>query len=119
MNIYGFESLIDPYNNDHEWLEELKQYLLRNYNYLKGYFEEYLPHLKVLPLEGTYLVWVDCSALKQSSEEIVKILLDKEKLLVNEGNMYGEAGKYFIRINIACPRALLIDGLSRLRRTLK
>ena len=119
VNPFGVEALIAAYNKGEEWLEELKQYLLGNYNYLKGYFEEYLPHLKVLPLEGTYLVWVDCSALKQSSEEIVKILLDKEKLLVNEGNMYGEAGKYFIRINIACPRALLIDGLSRLRRTLK
>ena len=119
VNPFGVEALTAAYNKGEEWLEELKQYLLGNYNYLKGYFEEYLPHLKVLPLEGTYLVWVDCSALKQSSEEIVKILLDKEKLLVNEGNMYGEAGKYFIRINIACPRALLIDGLSRLRRTLK
>ena len=65
------------------------------------------------------MVWVDCYARKQSSEEIVKTLLDKEKLLVNEGNMYGEVGKYFIRINIACPRALLIDGLGRLRRALK
>ena len=74
--------------------------------------------MKVLPLEGTYLVWVDCSALKRSSEEIVKAVLDKEKLLVNDGNMYGEAGKDFIRINIACPRALLIDGLGRLKRVL-
>jgi len=119
VNPFGVEALISAYNEGEEWLEELKQYLLGNYNYLKRYFEKYLPHLKVLPLEGTYLVWVDCSIRKQSSEEIVKTLLDKEKLLVNEGNMYGEVGKYFIRINIACPRALLIDGLGRLRRALK
>ena len=118
VNPFGVEALIAAYNEGAEWLEELKQYLLDNYNYLKSYFEKYLPHLKVLPLEGTYLVWVDCSALKQSSEEIVKTLLDKEKLLVNDGNMYGEAGKDFIRINIACPRALLIDGLGRLKRVL-
>ena len=118
VNPFGVEALIAAYNEGEEWLEELKQYLLDNYNYLKRYFEKYLSHLKVLPLEGTYLVWVDCSALKQSSEEIVKALLDKEQLLVNDGNMYGEAGKDFIRINIACPRALLIDGLGRLRRVL-
>ena len=115
VNPFGVEALVAAYNEGEEWLEVLKQYLLDNYNYLKRYFEKYLPHLKVLPLEGTYLVWLDCSALKQSSEEIAKALLDKEKLLVNDGNMYGEAGKDFIRINIACPRALLIDGLGRLR----
>ena len=67
---------------------------------------------------GTYLVWVDCSALKQSSENIVKTLLEKEKLWVNEGNLYGEAGEGFVRINIACPRQRLIEGLNRMRRAL-
>ena len=71
-----------------------------------------------MPLEGTYLVWVDCSALKQSSEDIVKTLLEKEKLWVNEGNLYGEAGEGFVRINIACPRQRLIEGLNRMRRAL-
>lgn len=71
-----------------------------------------------MPLEGTYLVWVDCSTLKQSSEDIVKTLLEKEKLWVNEGNLYGEAGEGFVRINIACPRQRLIEGLNRMRRAL-
>ena len=118
VNPFGVEALMAAYNDSEEWLEELKQYLFANYNYLRAYFAECLPKFPVSMLEGTYLVWVDCSALKQSSEEIVKALLDKEKLLVNDGNMYGEAGKDFIRINIACPRALLIDGLGRLKRVL-
>ena len=118
VNPFGVEALMAAYNDSEEWLEELKQYLFANYNYLRAYFAEYLSEFPVSMLEGTYLVWVDCSALKQSSEEIVKALLDKEKLLVNDGNMYGEAGKDFIRINIACPRALLIDGLGRLKRVL-
>ena len=70
-------------------------------------------------LEGTYLVWVDCSILKRRSKEIVEILLEDEKLWVNEGSMYGEAGEGFIRLNIACPRQVLIDGLDRLKRGLK
>ena len=119
VNPFGVEALIAAYNEGEEWLEELKIYLFANYIYLKGYFDEYLPEFPVMMLEGTYLVWVDCSVLNQTSAEIVKDLLKKEKLWVNEGILYGEAGEGFIRINIACPRQRLIDGLNRLKRALK
>lgn len=119
VNPFGVEALMAAYNDSEEWLEELKQYLFANYNYLRAYFAECLPEFPVLMLEGTYLVWVDCSVLNQSSDETVKTLLEKEKLWVNEGGLYGEAGEGFIRINIACPRQQLIEGLNRLRRALK
>ena len=119
VNPFGVEALMAAYNDGEEWLEELKQYLFANYDYLRVYFEEYLPEFPVATLEGTYLVWADCSVLNQSSDETVKTLLEKEKLWVNEGSLYGEAGEGFIRINIACPRQQLIEGLNRLRRALK
>lgn len=119
VNPFGVEALMAAYNDSEEWLEELKQYLFANYNYLRAYFAECLPEFPVSMLEGTYLVWVDCSVLNQSSDETVKTLLEKEKLWVNEGGLYGEAGEGFIRINIACPRQQLIEGLNRLRRALK
>ena len=119
VNPFGVEALMAAYNDSEEWLEELKQYLFANYNYLRAYFAECLPKFPVSMLEGTYLVWVDCSVLNQSSDKIVKTLLEKEKLWVNEGGLYGEAGEGFIRINIACPRQQLIEGLNRLRRALK
>ena len=119
VNPFGVEALMAAYNDGEEWLEELKQYLFANYNYLRVYFEEYLPEFPVATLEGTYLVWADCSVLNQSSDETVKTLLEKEKLWVNEGSLYGEAGEGFIRLNIACPRQQLIEGLNRLRRALK
>ena len=119
VNPFGVEALMAAYNDGEEWLEELKQYLFANYNYLRVYFEEYLPEFPVATLEGTYLVWADCSVLNQSSDETVKTLLEKEKLWVNEGSLYGEAGEGFIRINIACPRQRLIEGLNRLKRALK
>ena len=119
VNPFGVEALMAAYNEGEEWLEELKIYLFANYIYLKGYFDEYLPEFPVVMLEGTYLVWVDCSVLNQTSAEIVKDLLKKEKLWVNEGSLYGETGEGFIRINIACPRQRLIEGLNRLKRVLK
>lgn len=115
VNPFGVEALIAAYNDGEEWLEELKHYLADNYSYLKEYFNEHLPQFPVVILEGTYLVWVNCSILQQPSKEIVETLLKEEKLWVNEGGMYGEAGKNFIRINIACPRQLLTDGLNRLK----
>lgn len=80
VNPFGVEALIAAYNDGAEWLEELNQYLFANYHYLRAYFDEYLPEFSVMPLEGTYLVWVDCSVRKQPSAEIVKTLLEKEKL---------------------------------------
>jgi len=118
INAFAVEALIAAYNEGEDWLEELKKYLYDNYEYLTAFFSQYLPKLPVLPLEATYLVWVDCSALGQTSEEIVKILLEKEKLWVNEGTLYGVAGEGFIRINIACPREIVVRGLEKIKRAL-
>lgn len=119
INCFAIEALIAAYNEGEEWLEELKIYLYDNYTYLKNFFKENSPHLPVLPLEATYLVWIDCSALNMTSKEITDKLLLKEKLWVNEGIMYGAAGEGFIRINIACPRQLLKEGLNRLYNLIK
>lgn len=115
VNPFGVEALIAAYNEGEEWLEELKSYLFANYQYLRNYFNEHLPDFPVLKLEGTYLVWVDCSVLNKSSEEIVTALLEKEKVWVNESCMYGEDGDNFIRINIACPQQQLAKGLKKLK----
>lgn len=119
VNPFGIEALIAAYNSGEEWLEELKHYLFVNCNYLKAYFDEYLPQLPVNIPEGSYLVWVDCRALRLSSKEITTTLHEKGGILVSEGTLYGEAGEGFIRINVACPREQLIEGLQRLGSILK
>ena len=119
INVFAPVALIAAYTEGEEWLDELRAYLFDNYRVLKAFFEKHLPHLPVLPLEATYLVWVDCSALNQSSKQIAEALLEKEKLWVNEGIMYGEAGEGFIRINIATQRENLIEGLEKIRNLLR
>ena len=119
INSLAVEALIAAYNEGEEWLEELKKYLYGNYLYLKDFFGTRLPQFHVLPLEATYLVWVDCSALNQSSATIAEMLLEKENLWVNAGTMYGAGGENFIRLNIACPRELLAEGLRRIYNALK
>ena len=118
INSFAVEALIAAYNHGEEWLEELKKYLYANFLYVKDFFEKHLPQFLVLPLEATYLVWVDCSVLQRSSTEISEMLLEREKLWVNAGAMYGAGGENFIRLNIACPRSLLIEALNILKRVL-
>jgi cystathionine beta-lyase len=115
VNPFGVEALMAAYNEGEAWLEELNSYLWGNYQILKTYLETHLPQLPVTKLEGTYLAWIDCSALGMASEELADSLLKHERLQVNEGAMYGAAGEGFIRINMACPRTRLMDGLERLR----
>lgn len=118
VNPFGVEATIAAYTHGEEWLEALKGYLAENYRFLQSFFSTYLPQFPVVRLEGTYLVWVDCSALTLSSEKLAANLLEKEKLWVNAGSLYGEAGEGFIRLNMACPRRVLAEGLARLRRGL-
>jgi cystathionine beta-lyase len=116
INPFAVEALIAAYNEGEEWLDELIRYLYDNYLYLKKIFEEHLPQFPVLPLEATYLVWVDCSVLRQSSKIIADKLLEQENLWINPGIMYGASGENFIRLNIACPRQLLAEGLRKICR---
>jgi len=114
VNPFGVEALMAAYTDrGGAWLAELTAYLHANYVFLKEYFAEKMPRLKVVTLEGTYLVWVDCSAIGKPSEVIVDELMKKHKLWLNSGNMYGECDRPFVRINIACPRARLAEGLRR------
>lgn len=115
VNPFGVEALIAAYSTEGEaWLKELISYLHGNYVFLKEYISVKMPRLKVVTLEGTYLVWVDCSATGMSSEEITGELLQKQKLWLNGGEMYGETERPFVRINIACPRTRLEEGLMRM-----
>jgi cystathionine beta-lyase len=113
-NPIAVEALIAGYTRGKVWMDELKVYLYENYQYLLKFIGHHLPEIKVLPLEATYLVWLDCSSLNKTSEEITKVLLEEYKLWLNPGTLYGNAGEGFLRMNIGCPRELLEDGLQRL-----
>lgn len=115
---FAVTALIAAYTEGEEWLNQVKEYLLENYIYLRDYFSEHLPQFPVLPLEATYLVWVDCAVLEKPSVEIAKLLLERENLWVTEGTVYGNAGEGFIRINIACPRVILEEGLAKIKAAL-
>ena len=117
VNPFGVTALITAYNEGEGWLEALIDYLYSNYLTLREYFAKNMPQLPIAELEGTYLVWVDCRPLGIDSDKLEEDLLKEENLWLNSGTMY--RGDGFIRINIACPRSVMLEGLDRFRNYLK
>ena len=118
VNALGFEALIAAYNDGEEWFDALREYIRQNYIYLQEFIAERLPEYSVLPLEGTYLAWIDCRAAGISSAALSERLESEFSLRLSSGTIYGTAGEGFMRLNMACPRALLAEGLRRLEKCL-
>lgn len=114
VNPFGVVALISAYTAGEPWLDALRDYIAENYRALLDFFTAELPQLKVCRLEATYLAWVDISPLGIESTRLEAYALETEKVWVNAGAMYGTEG--YIRINMACPRSRLLEGLRRLCR---
>ena len=114
VNPFGPEALIAAYRHGGEWLDSLVEYLHGNYLMLREHFAARLPRFPVTALEGTYLAWVDASATGLDSGQVEERLLQRNKVWVNAGTMYGPGGEGFIRINMATQRTRLAEGLERI-----
>lgn len=116
VNPFGVIALQAAYNEGEDWIDQLNVYLWENYQALKTFFKDNLPQLEVIDLEGTYLVWVNVRATGMSGDELTDKLLKEGKVFVNRGTMYGKTtGEDYIRINIAMPRSLMLEGLKRMK----
>ncbi len=113
VNPFGVIATEAAYRHGADWLAQLIGYIWENYRFMQDFCRDALPALPLTRLEGTYLVWMDCRALPFTSDELERRLLTEAKLWLNAGTMYGAAGQGFMRWNIACPRAVLAEGLNR------
>ncbi len=114
VNPFGVAALEAAYSAEgEEWLNDLLDYLHGNYEYLCGFFATHLPQMPVTRLEGTYLVWVDCSALGMDSTLLEQKLQEEAHVWFTRGDAYDPMGAPFLRINIACPRTILKEALER------
>lgn len=111
VNPFGVAATIAAYNEGEEWLNQLVDYLHGNYEAMAEFCRRELPEFPITRLEGTYLVWMDCSSLGIPSDALEHALLDDARLWLNAGTMYGAEG--YMRWNIACPRSVMLDGLNR------
>ncbi len=115
LNTLGLVAAEAAYAQGEEWLTQVKAYIRENIKFLNEYVAQNLPKLKVLPTQGTYLVWIDCSGLGLTAAERDQWILNEAKLWLDSGAIFGEVGDNFERINVACPRATLLEGLKKLK----
>lgn len=115
-NAMGLVACQAAYEEGEEWLAQCKEYIWDNYLYLADFAEKYLPGVKVLKPEGTYLIWMDFRDLRLSVEELEDRILHKAGLWLDSGAIFGADGEGFERINIACPRVILQEALERCKR---
>ncbi|MDE7085552.1 MAG: aminotransferase class I/II-fold pyridoxal phosphate-dependent enzyme, partial [Prevotella sp.] len=116
LNPFGPVALIAAYNESEDWLDELNQYIWDNYTTLCDFVAKYIPQWKVMPMEGTYLAWVDCSGCCDDMAAYCDRILQGAKVWLNPGTMYGpQSGQGYLRINMACPRSLMMEALNRIK----
>ena len=120
VNPFGPLALEAAYNESEDWIDELMPYIADNYALLKDTFAKEVPSYEVLKLEGTYLAWVDIRKSGLTANALTEKLLREGKVQVNSGIIYSKNdGEGYIRINLACPRATLQEGLKRIVSVLK
>ena len=115
LNTLGLVACQAAYTYGEEWLTQVKAYIRSNITFVDDYLKQNLPQIKMLPIEGTYLVWLDCSALGMTADEREQWLWHEAKLWLDGGGIFGKEGEAFERINVACPRATLLQGLEQLK----
>jgi len=116
LNIFGLEATQAAYTYCEKWLDELLAYLEANLDMLVEYFRNNIPKIKVIRPEATYLAWLDCRELPVLGEKLKEFFVNEAGVGLNDGITFGKEGYGFQRLNFACPRTILEDGLERIRK---
>ncbi len=115
LNGVGLVACEAAYRNGQEWYQGVFRYIKDNIDYLQEYLHKNIPEIKMTAPEGTYLVWLDFRGLALSSTELENLVIERAGLWLDSGTMFGDSGKGFQRINVACPRSVLEKVLGRLK----
>ena len=115
VSIQGIVSAQAAYSKGEVWLDALLKYLKGNIEYTQKFIRENLKGVKLVPMEATYLAWLDFNGTGLSPEQIEKAVRQKARLWLNNGILFGKNGEGFQRLNLACPRSILAEALNRLK----
>jgi cystathionine beta-lyase len=115
-NVMGLIACRAAYEQGEVWLDELLKYLTGNLSLLRRFLYERFPYAKLVEPEGTYLAWLDFHPSGLSARELDEIILNKARLWLDEGTMFGAGGEGFQRINFACPKSILTEALERMEK---
>ncbi|MDR1356997.1 MAG: PatB family C-S lyase [Tannerellaceae bacterium] len=116
--IFSYEATVAAYTHGAGWLQQMRAYVMDNVKFVTEYLDEEIPAIKVYQPQASFLIWLDCRALKLDQEELVYLFKDKAGLALNDGSMFGPGGEGYMRLNAGCPRAILKRALDNLRAAL-
>jgi cystathionine beta-lyase len=111
LTAMSIEALMAAYNESEDWLEQLREYVHNNYEWMCLYIEQNMPMLKVTRMQGTYLSWVDIRGTGMTADTLCRRLVEEQHVLFNPGEMYGDGN--YIRVNMACPKSTLQEAMQR------
>ena len=114
-NSFACLATVTAFTEGGEWLDELREYLFANVEYAREFINREIPGLKAVKSDATYLLWIDVSGTGYDGDEVQARIRKETGLYVNEGSEYGTTGLNFLRMNLACPRATVEEGLKRLK----
>lgn len=115
-NAFAVDAAIAAYTKGGLWLDELRQYLYDNKQFVIDYMKEAGLKIKPVPSDATYLLWIDCEELAGGTVQLAEFLRKEAGLYLSDGGQFGKNGENFLRMNIACPREMLRNGLERLKK---
>lgn len=118
-SVLGMVATASAYNKGEEWLEELKEYLAGNLDYIRNYLKRNHPEIRLIEPEGTYLIWLDFSGFTTDRRELAHLILDEAKLWLDAGIIFGKETALFERINIASPRKIIEQAMEQLSFAIK
>ena len=113
-NVFAVDAAVAAFNNGGAWLDELRKYVFSNKDYALEYISKEIPSVKAIYSDATYLLWIYLSDMPECASEVAHYIIQKTGLYISCGNQYHGNGSSFIRMNLACPRKVLEDGLHRL-----
>lgn len=115
QNIFGTVALVTAYKECDYYVEQLNEYIKGNINVVKEALKE-MPKITFINPEATFLLWLDCRQLGLTQDELNNFFKNQAKLGLNNGESFGSDGVGFMRLNIACPRSLVVEAMSRLKK---
>lgn len=118
-NCFASIALEAAYNECEDWLDAVILYIKENLEFLKNFVKSNLSGVEVIEPEGTYLAWLDFRKVGFNARQLSKVLLEEAKVALSKGSLFGNGGKGFNRINLACQRSILKDALSRIANAIK
>lgn len=107
------------YRHGGQWLAECLQYIEGNTDYVVDYCREHIPGIEVIKPQAGFLAWFDCTGLGLTHEEVITLFREKARLGVNEGSMFGDAGRCHMRVNMGSPRSVLVQAMQQLEAAVK